>query len=132
VYCTDLAYTDRVTRATFIHLLLAALLCFGQITANGHGVGHIHQQVSEHAAHASVSTFGSRHALAQSEHIHVEDDESDCAIYHAHSNLSGVFFAAPDQVVVFSNHGLKAKVQLIDLGGVTAEYQPIRGPPIFS
>jgi hypothetical protein len=89
-----------VNNAKFIHVLLVAVLFYGQYSANTHIVGHIHEQidVSGTAPHAcdthhgfapSFSTTHQHNCTAPSDTKHTA--EMDCGIYHAFLSLGGIF-----------------------------------------
>ena len=93
------SYTAGVKNFNFIHALLVAVLCYGQLVANIHAISHfdVHTHEGAEQLHRVSHNDSSHNALTRAaftadHHAHHApasgDTESnpDCAIYHTYLN----------------------------------------------
>ena len=152
--CRTRPYNSAVNRTAIKHILLIAMLCYGQIVASVHVVGHF-QLDDCHGVASSISQscyaidhhgegflFTATVHDHHSGHDHRSGDDHhsgdgdhaalDCAIYHALQSLNGVMFAAQSDLAILL---LPVAVPVR-----TVSYQPtagfnhrrIRAPPAIS
>lgn len=136
-------YTVTVNHRKLIHALLVLTLCYGQLAASMHVVGHLHPQECK----APVN-FASANDLAgcidDSVHMHLTDghhhnhtsdnnneENNNCAIYHAVLNLDGTVCA---EVVTTSVQDSvnSALFNASQIAGVAPTNKNIRAPPLGS
>ena len=153
-------YTDAVNSRKLIHALLIVALCYGQLVANVHLVGHLHdnhckgishsvaencsfaRQTGEHLNHAHHSHQNTGFQSFQyAAHDHAEhrgnqadgktNADSDCAIYHALLNLEGTVAA---KLVKSSSPRIAESTgyAAIHIVHETSGAQHIRAPPHHS
>lgn len=137
----------------YSHLLLVAVLCYSQMAASIHLVGHLHDytlpdgavSAPHHSAHSSHSDHAGHnhgqilvvHSFASGKPPVATDQpesltDANCALYHALSSLNGLFFpagATADAPVTVSE---KESCHLNPASVFALENQPIRAPPTFS
>ena len=147
-----------VRSAKIIHVLLVAVLCYSQLVASVHVVGHL-QSGATHAAHGPVHSGDSHKnidcdpsgpvnaAILQlpdsdgwqpplSTDHHLDRDHSDtgydCAIYHALLSLNGVS-AVLQETSGFSPVGrIKTDLQTEGINRFWLHQRRNRGPPGLS
>ena len=150
-------YTYAVKSGKLIHALLIVALCYGQLIASVHLVGHLHdnhcdglshsvtdtcsiaQQTGEHLGHAHHSHQNTGFQYATHNHaahqVNQTDEKtnaySDCAIYHALLNLDG---AVPTKLTNSSSPGIAESTSYVAIHIVheTLGAQRIRAPPHHS
>ena len=130
------------------HLLLIALLCFGQLAASTHVAGHIvphtqphnHSELHQHNEHAhphghnnhshtSDQYFVADKHKRDKDHIH---DGNDCSIYHLFSNLSCTVPATQLFTASASRTNLASPSNDSHIASTSAKRQRIRAPPALS
>lgn len=132
-------YTSEVNKKVYMHVLLIAALCFGQLAASVHMAGHFHHE--EHDSGAGIYAemphwqqavlFGSNPSTTD-EACEDERADADCGIYHAFLGLSGVISDAVPDFYVRLPHGGKSVYGAIHVAGAAPHSQYIRGPPVIS
>lgn len=128
-----------------IHVLLVALLCYGQLVASIHAVGHFDTHVGEapdrFTLHDHARTFyhavSDKAHIADSAHRHSfakgdSDAEVDCAIYHTYLNQGSVLCDPRHHVMVVLQHLADSTDAFSYPVSFAVQNKPIRGPPIIS
>lgn len=131
-----------------IHALLVLALCYGQLAASVHVVGHLQPQqckapvnfasaieiavelagCTDEMVHQHLLTDGHHHNHASDKH---NEEDNNCAIYHAVLNLDGTACAA---VAVLSVQHFVEPTPFTSsqFAGVAPTSQNIRAPPLSS
>jgi len=146
-----------VNSRKLIHALLIVALCYGQLVANVHLVGHLHDNHCEGFSHPATGTcsiaqqtgehLGHAHHSHQNKgfqyvaHNHAEhpvnqtnekaNAHSDCAIYHALLNLDGAV-AAKVSKTSSPRSAESTSYVAIHIFHATLGAQHIRAPPHHS
>ena len=129
-------------RTKFIHILLIAVLCYTQLVASFHVVGHLEVPDVHASDHFSFQnhndlTQATASSLTPHQHAdtHAHDDhstEKDCALYHAVASLNGVFIDVQPTSDLSAPSTVTANYAAPHLTGATLEHQRIRAPPRYS
>lgn len=133
-------YTSSVNSRKFIHALLVLALCYGQLVASVHVVGHMHSHDCELASHSFSDDCGASHhqVAGNTDLAHHHDgeatdtgnhSENDCAIYHALLSLSGVFDLARNSVPVPLPQRTSKSAAVSSIATAVLKQQQIRAPP---
>lgn len=124
-----------------IHALLIAILCYGQLIANVHVAGHLHAPERECIQSLSFSDCGTVDheipgaTLAVHHEMHTDsthEGESDCAIYHVLSSLSGGFWAAQNDFDILPRLAANFSYASSYIARAVLDNQQIRAPPVIS
>lgn len=138
-------YTVSVNKGNIIHVLLVAILCYGQLVANIHAIGHLDTPVAHesgelahhddaktahhnHSSSASLADGPHRHASATSEH----DAEIECAIYHTYLSQGSAFCDPGDHALLILTYASKSGDTFEHPFSLAVQSQSIRAPPITS
>lgn len=145
--------------AKYIHILLIALLCYGQVVSSVHAVEHLEladcddKPSAGHHHHGALDTLSplqaAEHQHPSLAHTHTDsqtdtqsssDDrpgtghhtELDCKIYHAFQNLNGIgsFFLQPLPGAARQNIGTPCTLR--HFVSDSLEIPQIRAPPALS
>lgn len=150
-------YTNPVKGAKLVHILLTALLCYGQVVSSVHAVEHLELADCEdrpsagHHHHGALDDlsplYTTDHQHPSLAHTHSQTDtqsgsddrpgsvhhtELDCKIYHAFQNLNGIgsFFLQPLPGAARQN--IATPYALQHFVSDSLEIPQIRAPPALS
>lgn len=133
-------------RRKYIYVLLIAALCYGQILASVHFVGHFHsheheasiesgwadhlnsRQQRELFALALAATHSEEHGPAQEFNL----NEADCAAYHAYLGQGGVLCDYTVELGSQLHLSIAIPHVSVDVRIDAPDDGRIRGPPVLS
>lgn len=134
-----------MNKAKLIHVLLIALLCFGQLAANIHAVGHLNTSDGEQPVRftfiegASISHYAAFHAAFSDDDAHRHDvasdeqyGEIDCTLYHIYLSQGSALSGSGQSVVAFLPHCADSRDVVVNLASIAIRRPQIRAPPFFS
>lgn len=133
-------YTGWVKTGKIIHVLLIALLCYGQLVTSIHAVGHFETAVAQAPEHSVIDSGHLCFHSVESEagravHSHAPatadaDSESDCSVYHTYLNQGSVLAAPAHDVMAVLRQSTDSLYAFTSPAGAPVLNLPIRAPPI--
>ena len=134
-----------MNKGNIIHVLLVAILCYGQLVANIHAIGHLDTPVADesgqlahhddaktahhnHSSSASLADGPHGHASATSEH----DAEIECAIYHTYLSQGSATCGHGDHALLILTYASESVDTFTNPFSLAVRSQSIRAPPTTS
>ena len=134
-----------MNKGKLIHFLLVVALCYGQLIANIHAIGHldtpvvngsdlvaaghdartVHHNLSNSASAADGSHW---HATTTSEH----DAEIECAIYHTYFSQGSALCGPADHSLLVLTYAAEPIAFFVHPLSLAVQNPPIRAPPTLS
>ena len=144
-------YNNCVNHQKIIHVLLVALVCYGQVVAQVHMVSHLQSHQGECSSQfvdgcntAKHSVVEMLHAASQmgdhahaSAHLHADaaannSVENNCSIYHALLNLSDALCPTFSSGALADQSSLQSISSVSHTSTGAQNDARIRAPPVYS
>ena len=154
VWISNWVYNNYVNRLKIIHVLLVALVCYGQVVSHVHVVSHLqvshlqsHQSECSSqfvdgcntAGHSVVEMLHVASQMGDHTHTHADPDtaaadsvENNCSIYHAVLNLSDALCPTYSNGTVTIQSSLQSNSSVTHTTTSALNDARIRAPPVYS